>query len=142
MRLLEEKISGSVEAADTIRTRQSGEQSVLRSLAHTVSHALTVSMNWLMPWLGATGTVKVELNKDFVDARLDPQEQLALMTQLQAGTISFETYYYNLQRGELTRPGVEAEEEKALIDAQKLDAIDVTEPNPDPELLEDEEVVK
>lgn len=141
-RLLEEKISGSVEAADTIRTRQSGEQSVLRSLAHTVSHALTVSMNWLMPWLGANGTAKVELNKDFIDTRLTPQEQTALMLAYQGGTISFETYFWCLQRGEMMRPGITSDEEKALIDAQKLAEVDLTDPSPDPALLDDEDVVQ
>ena len=62
--------------------------------------------------------MKVELNRDFIDARLDPQEQSSLMLMLQSGAISYETYYYNLERGELTRPGITAEEEKALIDAQ------------------------
>ena len=31
--------------------------------------------------------------------------------------MSSETFYPNLRRGEMTRPGVEAEEEKALIEA-------------------------
>lgn len=117
-RLLEEKTSRQVEAADTIKTRQSGEQSILRSMVNTVSHALSQAMSWLIEWMGVSGTVKVELNRDFIDARLDPQEQSSLMLMLQSGAISYETYYYNLERGELTRPGITAEEEKALIDAQ------------------------
>jgi hypothetical protein len=119
-RLLEEQKT-AVEAADTIKTRTSGEQSIMRSLVATASEALQRALNWMMAWQGLKETVKVELNQDFIDTRLDPTEQQTLMLAYQAGTISFETYYWNLNRGEMTRPGVTAEQEKALIDAERVD---------------------
>ena len=36
----------------------------------------------------------------------------------QSGAISYETLYYNMQRGEVTRPGITAEKEKAEIEIE------------------------
>lgn len=42
-----------------------------------------------------------------------------LMQAWQAGAISYETFYYNLQQGEIARPGVDADTERELVDAQQ-----------------------
>jgi hypothetical protein len=119
-RLLEEQKTVG-EAAETIKTRVSGEQSIMRSMAATASEGLTLAFNWMMLWLGLDGTrAKIELNKDFIDARLDPTEQQSLMLLWQSGAISQETFYYNLERGEITRPGISFEEEQQLLEAQRL----------------------
>jgi hypothetical protein len=41
-----------------------------------------------------------------------------LVKARQSGAISYSTMYDNLQRGEIARHGVTAEEEKALIEAE------------------------
>ena len=46
----------------------------------------------------------------------NPQELAALNASLQAGVISYATYYHNLEQLQLTRPGVDAEEEQETID--------------------------
>jgi hypothetical protein len=37
----------------------------------------------------------------------------------QSGAISYETMYYNMERGEVTRPGIEADDEREMIAAQE-----------------------
>ena len=59
----------------------------------------------------------MELNRDFVDSRLSPEEVKALLLVWQAGGMSFETFHHNLMAGELTRPGVTVEIERHAIDA-------------------------
>jgi hypothetical protein len=41
------------------------------------------------------------------------------MQAWQSGAISYETFYWNLQRGEIARPGIEVETERELIDNQQ-----------------------
>jgi hypothetical protein len=46
------------------------------------------------------------------------QEMTELVKAWQSGAISYATMYDNLQRGEIARHGVTAEEEMALIEAE------------------------
>ena len=45
----------------------------------------------------------------------------ALVQAYQAGTMSFETLYFNLQRGDVARPDVDAKAERHAIDAEDGD---------------------
>lgn len=123
-RILEEPRKG-IEAAETLRLRNSGEQSVLKTLANTISLGLTKLSRWHAWWMGwadapDNDVASVALNTDFIDTRLDPQELTALIALYQAGRLSRETLYYNLERGEMTRPGASFEEEEQLIAADDL----------------------
>lgn len=121
-RLLEESKS-AVEAADTLSMRFSGEQSVLRSVASSVSTGLSKLLEWAALWSGVSPeeakTATAKLNTDFMDARLSFTEAESLVRIWQSGAISYETMYYSMERGEVTRPGVTAEDERELIDSQQ-----------------------
>ena len=109
----------AVESSDTHEMRHAGEASVLQSTAGTVEQGLSLAMLWHATWLGLTSaTASLTLNKVFMEARMNPTELSELMKSWQAGGISYDTLYWNLQRGELTRPGVTMEEEQRLIDTQ------------------------
>ena len=58
------------------------------------------------------------MSKDFIDQKMSPEELTALMTDWQSGGCSYETYYYLKAQGELTRPGVTAEEEQNQMDME------------------------
>jgi hypothetical protein len=129
-RILEEPRKG-IEAADSIRMRQGAEQSALQSIAASISNGLTSVLRWHAMWAGAdTATVSVKLNQDFVDAEMNPQEFTALMAALQAGLLSFETFYWNLQKSEIARPGIDVETELAAIDADE-ERFRLAEPTPE-----------
>jgi hypothetical protein len=117
-RLLEEQ-KRQAEAADTVRLRQSGEQSVLASIANLESDGLQSALRLWVEWAGQSpDDVTVELNTDFFAAPMTPEGVVKLVEGWQRGAYSYETMYWNLERGERTRPGVEAETEKALVAAQ------------------------
>jgi hypothetical protein len=59
--------------------------------------------------------VIVRPNLSFLDATLSPQDAQALMAVWQGGGISFETFYENLQRGELASAERTADGELGLI---------------------------
>lgn len=113
----------AVEAEGTHAQRQAGEQSVLASAAASVEAGFTTILIWTAQWLMATEDpdVEVEFNKDYMPKGLEPQMLTALFAVLQANRMSWETFAYNLQQGELYPDGHTSEEELELILAQKPD---------------------
>jgi len=133
-RLLEESKS-AIEAADTLTIRHSGEQSVLRSVAGSVSTGLSKLLEWAGLWSGVSPeeakAATATLNTDFMDAKMTFAELEALVRTWQSSAISYETMYYNMERGEVTRPGIDWKKEKAQIEAEAPDIIPQNEPDPD-----------
>lgn len=119
-RMLEDQ-KRAAEAAETLRIRQSGESGVLQSIAQTVGSAISMACRWAAEWANVAGECSVQLNTRFVDGQLEPQQVEALMALWQGGGISRETLYHNLERAEITRPGVGYDEELALIEAEAPD---------------------
>ncbi len=119
-RLLEQQ-QRDVEASDTIIARTAGERSILQSLCQTVSQAVTQVLRWHAAWMGipVTDDMTIALNQDFVSATMPTDLLLALLQAVQSGQISWETFYHNLEKGEITRPGVDADDEKRLIEQQQ-----------------------
>ncbi len=119
-RLLEEP-KPSVESSETLKTRLSGEKSVLNRVAIGVGSAMTWTLR-LMLWFQdplydrekATDTMK--LNTEFLEHSLSTEELQVLMTMLQEGGISYTTYFTLLQNAELIPDTRTEEEEKMLID--------------------------
>ena len=116
-RLIESR-KAAAETAEALRLAMSGDHSVLASMASTFDQAMTNVMTWHADWSGAEGSeITFAVNKDFFEARLMAQEAQALVATWQAGGISFETLFWNLQAGEWIAPGRTIEEERALIAA-------------------------
>lgn len=123
-RMLEEQKS-TVEASDTIMMRTAGERSTLQSTALIVGLGLTQAMRWHAEWMGNKDAenVNVELNSDFMSRPMDSTQLTSLVQAYQADTISYDTFYWNLQRGELARPDIDADEERTLVETQAADRI-------------------
>ena len=92
-------------------------------MAENVSAATTRAIQrwlaWQLPAYDDTAlaeTVNYSLTADFDASRMDPGELATLTQSLQAGTISWETYSYNLRRGEMLPPGVSDDEERDRIE--------------------------
>jgi hypothetical protein len=118
-RLLEEQKKAQ-EAAETVRLRQSGEQASLVGMIEVVETVLEGSLKFAVAWAGQNASkVSVGINKDLVAIRAMPQELTALNESLQAGHISYETYYHNLEQLEISRPGIDAEEEQEAIESDE-----------------------
>ena len=111
------------ETATGVQWRMAGSDSPMQSLVSTVSQGLTWALQTHCWWAGASENVDdpgvhMDLNKDLVSTIMEPPMLLALMQALLNGTISYETFYFNLQRGEIARPLIEVDEEQALLEAQ------------------------
>lgn len=115
-RMLEEP-RASVEAADTHRIRRSGEESTVASIAGTIEAGVTTLLKWAAEWLGLNSDeASVEFNKDFTTKPMDPRMLNGLISLLQQGRISYDTFFYNLERGELIPDGRTVEDELDLIE--------------------------
>jgi hypothetical protein len=127
-RLLEEQPRAN-ETATAVSMRHAGEHAALRTLAQVAEAGLTLALQYHSWWTSTatkpadTGAL-VELQKDFFSTKLTGDELRSWITALQAEAVSYETFYEALRRGEATRPGISAEQEKALIRAGELRAAD------------------
>jgi hypothetical protein len=63
-------------------------------------------------WAGLNQDISFEMNTDFNPMKVDAQTLNVLWQMYMGGTISFDLFYYNLQRGELTPDLRSAEEER------------------------------
>ena len=115
------------ETAQAIELRQSGENSILGTIAINVSASLTQILRWAYWWNSTedapddvtTEQVLVELNTDFSTKGLSPQEIQSLVAAWQAGAISRDTMTDLFRRGEVLPEGRSNEEERALITTEQ-----------------------
>ncbi len=100
-RLLEEQ-KKAVEASDTHKQRQQGENSVLSNISYNMSAHLTRLLKMYSEWSGVlSGGISVQLNTDFIADELVANTMKELREMLRVGDISFSTYFYNLKRMEM-----------------------------------------
>ena len=108
------------EAAETVKMRHAGDDAVLQRIASSVGAGLTQVLRQHAWWSG-TGeydeTISAVLSREFFAARMGSQELQALLLTVQAGQISYATFYRQLQLGGIARPGVSEEDEKHAIGA-------------------------
>jgi hypothetical protein len=115
------------ETAQAIELRQSGENSILSSVASSVSESLTQVLRWAYWWnsteeLPDTITdsqVLVELNTDFSTSTMDAQELAAVVKSWQSGAVSRDTMHELFRKGEILPDGRSNEEEARLIAGEK-----------------------
>lgn len=126
-RLLEAQQSQGNDTATAVQLRHSGEHASLRSITSAVEMSLTAGLRMHGWWAGMERDPRdvkalVELNKDFFSMQASADEVRSWLLALQGGGMAFETFYFNIQRGGLTRPGVTAEIEKQSIDSELEEA--------------------
>ena len=117
-RILEERATAGIEAAETIKLRHAGEQSALAKISKHVSAGLTRVLGFIMLIEGKEAdraSVSIALNTDFNVTGITPEELLAMFQVLLSGGISYDTFFYNLQRGEIIPENVTQEEEMMRI---------------------------
>ena len=118
--LLEEKPTLAAETATAVLARSAGEHATLRTVAEAMQQSLRRILQTMIWWDGVDARpldvpVEVALNTDFLQIKAPPQEiQTALMT-LQAGEISYATFWNLLTEGGWARNNVSAEEERLEI---------------------------
>ncbi len=107
----------TIERAETLRIRSSGDSATLSSIANTAEKGFLQVLKYYCEWMGIPSeNVSVALNKDFLDIELDSDQFIALLKAVQLGEISQHTFLYNLKVGEILPEGKTIEDEKDEID--------------------------
>ena len=104
-----------VETAEALTIKSNGESASLVTVADVVGKALTKCLKMACDWEGYKGKVSAALNRDLVSVRLTPKEMDGLVMMHQAGLLSDEDFFWNLQQGEILRPGVSIEDAVSIM---------------------------
>ena len=108
----ERKVSETAQAA---AIHQAGENSVLASMAQSISIGLTHCLEWMANWAGVPGEVRIQINREYLPNTLTYQDVQTLVQSWQAGAISHQTLFDNLVRGDLIAPNRTLADEQEMI---------------------------
>ena len=111
------------ETADAIELRQAGENSILMTLALSVSDSISQVLRWVYWWNSteqypedvSEDLVLLQINTDFTAKGLTSVELTAIVGAWQAGAISQATMFDLFRKGEVLPTGRTDEEEKNLV---------------------------
>jgi len=111
------------ETADAIELRQAGENSILMTLALSLSDSISQVLRWVYWWNSteqypedvSEDLVLLQINTDFTAKGLTSLELTAIVSAWQAGAISQATMFDLFRKGEVLPTGRTDNEEKNLI---------------------------
>jgi hypothetical protein len=111
------------ETADAIELRQAGENSILMTLALSVSDSISQVLRWIYWWNSteplpqdvSEALVILKINTDFTAKGLSSVELTAIVGAWQSGAISRETMFDLFRKGEVLPTGRTDKEETDLI---------------------------
>lgn len=110
------------ESFDTVKLRAVAETAALSNMSGFLSASLTQALRLFIWWEGTQESpedldpkIGVMVNDDFVDTPLDSTQLTALVAALMADAISFDTFYHQLETGEIYPPEWDKEKEIAAI---------------------------
>lgn len=113
------------ETADAIELRQAGENSILMTLALSLSDSISQVLRWVYWWNSTEAypedvsedLVLLSINTDFTAKGLTSMELTAIVSAWQAGAISQATMFDLFRKGEVLPTGRTDTEEKYLVQA-------------------------
>lgn len=115
-RMIETKNQMYSDTATAANQRESAATAVVSGIITSVEEALEKCLRWIADWENKSpDEVRVSLNKELVKSSMDSNMLTAMTQAVQAGTMSLETYYHNIQEAGLTDPGVTFEAESKRI---------------------------
>lgn len=105
----------AVESAEGQSIHRKGEESILSTIAKTISDGMTRSLQWFSEWAGAGNAVTLELNNDFYPQGMTAQMLTATLSAWQQGMPGFsdQNVYAMMQRGKVADPETTFEEAEA-----------------------------
>lgn len=113
--MLKPRTSGA-ESAEAKSLDQVAQNSTTANVAITVSDAITKALNFSSKIMGGQEDAVYMLNTDYNPVGLTGQDLTALVSAWQGSAISYETFYENLQRGEIANTDRTSVQEQALIE--------------------------
>lgn len=114
-RLLDDAVQPKTATEASINSQHSNASllNIINKLENDLNQSLILLSNW-----AGIDEIEIEMNKDFIPAPMEPNRLLALMSLWQNGGISYDTLFYNLQKGEVIASGNNPENEKDAIEIE------------------------
>lgn len=110
-----------IQSATTSEIENQGQSGILGSLAATLEEFFSVILSLKMEWSGqAKEGVKVVLNKEYMKNTVAPEMMKDLVAAVQAGKMSFKTFYYNISKLDMYPDGWTEEDEMNALDSEGL----------------------
>ena len=111
----------TAETAESASIHRAGEQGVLADIANSISDGLTRILRFFGLYHGVkdTKSIKVMLNTDYMPVEMKSDMVARLGELYQKRLISWDSYFYALQKGEVLKSDTTAEEEYARIEEDK-----------------------
>ena len=106
------------ESKDTVRLRQTGENSIVTNVARNCSVAVTYLLKeFIAPWVLVVNSDKVNfaLTTDFLTIEISTEMLNSMAMLVSTNKMSMESFFYNLQRGGIYEAGTTLEKELAGI---------------------------
>ncbi len=112
---LKPRTSGA-ESAEAKSLDKVAQNSTTANVAITVSDAVTKALNFATEMMGGSGDNIYMLNTDYNPSGMNSQDLTALVAAWQGGAISYDTFYENIQKGEIASNDRTAQDEQELIE--------------------------
>jgi hypothetical protein len=110
-----------IQSAKTAEINNQGQSGILGSLAATLEEFFSVILSLKLEWSGqGEDGAKVVLNKEYMKNTVAPELMKDLVAAVQAGKMSFSTFYYNISKLDMYPDGWSEEQEQAAIEAETL----------------------
>ena len=111
----------TAETAESAMIHRSGEQGVLADIANSISDGLTRILRFFGLYHGVKDVkaIKVMLNTDYMPVEMKSDMMARLGELYQKRLISWDSYFYALQKGEVLKSDTTADEEYARIEKDK-----------------------
>lgn len=140
-KVLEER-SKNVESVETAELRHSGEQAALGTVSEVIGAGYTAALRDWVDWISPSADldqINIQMDMDFNPKGLTSEQMKELLASLQGGGISYDAYWYNLYRAGMYPDGHTKAMEEAAIAAGSPGEDLMTQANPNPRPLQDEE---
>ena len=109
-----------VQSAETASITSQGEYATLADVSNALSDNFNTVLKVMADWEKQDPEkVNVEFNDDFETSSIDPAVLTALMGAVQAGYMSEDTYFYNLNKKEVYPDGWTMDDERKAIEKNK-----------------------
>ena len=117
------------ETATAATIKSMSENSTLASIVRGLNKQLTKLWGMTLAWAGSPDEdASVQLNFDFLPAKLAGNDLTAVVSAWQTGAISKETLFYNLQQGEVVASDLTFDDEEARIEGETPEGAGIVEP--------------
>ena len=112
------EMGGAVKTATQAAMENQIQHSVLSLVVTNVSDAYTKALEWMGAFTGDTTEPSYEINKDFMEARLDPQMLTALIQAWQSGRYPSSDLWAKLKEGGVISPDRDDEDIKLELESE------------------------